>query len=412
MTRNVLPRTLAVLVLAATVLGVSSCQQESTNDRNPGHIYSNGFKDLTPVIARIGEHEITQQDLDMRYKELPQQLQSQFTGKNWERRFLHYMADEVLMYDAAMEQKLELNPLVQQQLISLRRQTMIDAFKQLDVYADLEPTETEIQNYYAQFKQNYVAEGAIHIRHIECLDKSSAEQAFEALHGTGRDAQFPYVVSKFSRNVQTAADAGDLGWVNKGGYVRYVQEGPTISDAIFGWELGIHEPVQFGDRWHVFEILERRNPRQLSVSEVRSQIIHDITPGLQAALLEERLAEIRSGAAVEYLGDFAPGNGRSAEELFQHGLMANNPDKQLDLFDLIIEDYPDSEYAAKALFMKANVYLDTWGDTRRARSSLRQLVRDHPDSELKEQAEYMLENLTTINFKSPKSIEELQKLAK
>jgi len=412
MTRNVLPRALAVSVLVAAVLGLSSCQQEVSNEASPGHVYGNGFKDLSPVICRVGDHEITQQDLDMRYKELPQRLQSKFTGKNWERRFLHFMADEIVMYDEAMRRELNQDPVVQQQIITMYRQMMIDAFKVLEVYSDLQPNETEINQYYDQFMHNYVAEGALRLRHIECLDRASAEEAYDALHGTGLDAQFPYVVAKYSRNIKTAADGGDLGWVNEGGLVRYVQDGKELSQKVWGWELGIHEPVQIGGRWHVIELLQRRNPRQMSVSEVRGQIINDIMPTLQQAVLEERLAEVRSASTIEYLGDYAPGNGRSAEELFQYGVMVNNPEKQIDLFDLIIEDFPDSEYAAKSLFMQANVQLDNWGDVRRARYCLRMLVKEHPDSELRDQAEYMLENMTKMDFTAPKSIEELQKLEK
>jgi tetratricopeptide (TPR) repeat protein len=412
MTRNVLPRALVVSVLVAAVLGLSSCQQEASNETGPGHVYGNGFKDQSPVICRVGDREITQNDLDMRYKELPKKLQKEFTGKNWERRFLHFMADEVLLYDAARELQLDLEPLVQQQIISMYRQTMVDAYKVLQLYRDLQPNETEINEYYQQFMHNYVAEGAIHLRHIECMDRESAEKAYEALQGTGRESQFPYVVAKYSRNVQTAADGGDLGWVNEGGFVRYVKDGKLLSQTVWGWELGVHEPIQIGDRWHVVDLAERRNPRQMSVSEVRGQIINDIMPSLQQAVLEERLSEIRAGADVEYLGDFAPGNGRSAEELFQHGLMANTPEKQIDIFDLIIEDFPGTDYAAKSLFMQANVQLDNWGDTRRARYYLRKLVNEYPDSELREQADFMLANMAKMSFKAPKSIEELQKLTK
>jgi tetratricopeptide (TPR) repeat protein len=411
MTRNVLPRALAVSVLVAAVLGLSSCQQEVSNETSPGHVYGNGFKDLSPVICRVGDHEITQQDLDMRYQELPQKLQSKFTGKNWERRFLHFMADEIVLYDEAKRLGLDQNAVVKQQVISMYRQMMVDAFKVLEVYSDLQPNETEINDHYVQFMHNYVAEGALRLRHIECLDYESAEDAYDALHASGREAQFPYVVARYSRNIKTAAEGGDLGWVNEGGFVRYVQDGKLLSQKVWGWELGIHEPLLIGDRWHVIEVLERRNPRQMSVSEVRAQIINDIMPTLQQAVLEERLAEVRSTTTIEYLGEFAPGNGRSVEELFQFGVMANTPEKQLDLFDLIIEDFPESEYAAKSLFMQANVQLDRWGDTRRARYCLRKLVKDYPDSELREQAEYMLENMSKMDFTAPKSIEELQKLS-
>ena len=144
---------------------------------------------------------------------------------------------------------------------------------------------------------------------------------------------------------------------------------------------------------------------------MRERVIADFMPSLRKQVEEERLDELRKTATVELYGEYAPGFGRTPEEIFQHGVLANDPDKQLQLFDIIIEEFPDSEFVPKALFMKANIYLDTWGDTRRARGFLLGIVRDHPDSELAEQARFMMENMDSVNFSTPKSIQELRDLA-
>ena len=412
MTRNVAQRILFALALAVAVTALSSCQQEQSDAPAGDDYFGNGFKDLTTVVARVGDVEITEQDVDMRYRELPKEMQTRFTGDGWRRRLVRFMVDELLLAQGAVENKLYLESDVAQQLISMRRSTLIDAYKQFMLFEGLEPTEDEIREYYEHFKHNYVAEGALHARHVQCLDRASAYEAYEALQGTGREAAFPYVVSQYSRNVQTAADGGDLGWFNRGRFVRHVRNGALFSETVWGWEIGLHEPVEIEGEWHVVEILERRNPRQLGLSEVRGRIVQDLLPSLQREVQDAHTAELRSLAAIEYFGEYAPGQGRSAQELFQYAVMNNDPETQIELFELILEEFPDDDYAGKSLFMLANVYIDNWGDTRRARSFLNRLVDEYPDNELRDQGEYMLENLTTTNFQAPRSIRELQDLTR
>ena len=111
---------------------------------------------------------------------------------------------------------------------------------------------------------------------------------------------------------------------------------------------------------------------------------------------------------IQYFHEFAPGGGRSAEDLFRAGMAAVEYETRADYFELIVDEYPESQYAAKSLFMLANLQIDRYGDIVRAEILLRQLVSDYPDSEMIEQAEYMIENLHRQEFRTPKSIEDLR----
>jgi TolA-binding protein len=76
---------------------------------------------------------------------------------------------------------------------------------------------------------------------------------------------------------------------------------------------------------------------------------------------------------------------------------------------LILQDYPDDPYAAKSLFMMANLQIDRWGDIVSARAFLNKLINQYPESEMVDQAQYMLDNMTRQEFRTPTSIEELRK---
>ncbi|MBC8423448.1 tetratricopeptide repeat protein, partial [bacterium] len=125
---------------------------------------------------------------------------------------------------------------------------------------------------------------------------------------------------------------------------------------------------------------------------------------------EEYVQQRRQEIDLEYFGKFRPGEGRTAEELLSLGMLANTPERQEELYNLLLRDFPDSEYAPMALFMKANLYMDTTGNKYRARSALNKILQRYPDSEIREQAQYMLDNLARANFDTPDTIEELRKL--
>ena len=398
-----------LIMLVILSLSLVACNEQGGAGDLPE--FGNNSKDLTEVICRVAGIEITQQDMDLRYAELPKNLKNHYTGEGWEKRFLRFMADEALLVSQANLGEFSSHPLVAQQLISERRSTMITAYKQFDIFVGAEPDESELRDFYNLNMELYTVAGAIRARHIQCQTKERAEAAYAALKGEGKSSQFLAVLAKYSQNIMTATEGGSLGWFNENGYVRYITNGKELSGHVFGWELGLHAPEYIGENWHVIEILERRRSRQQSFSEVRERITADFMPSLQASLVEERLTVLRNEKAPVFLGQYAPGSGRSVEELFQHGILANSPEKQLELFDLVISDFPESEYVPKALFMKANVYLDTWSDTRQARVHLHRLIQEYPESELHEQARYIMDNLGKVDFSAPKSIQDLQKLS-
>lgn len=80
-----------------------------------------------------------------------------------------------------------------------------------------------------------------------------------------------------------------------------------------------------------------------------------------------------------------------AAELFQVNLLDVN--KAIEIYDRLIESYPDHKRAANALFTKAYVYHNTMHDLDRAKSTYLQFVDRYPDHELVSHAQFELDNL-------------------
>lgn len=402
-------RILLLPVLAAMVL-LTAC--DSGDEAGGDAAFGNGLMDRSQVLARVGDLEITQQQMELRRETLSADQRRRFSGEDGERSLLRFMVDEVLLYREAQRLELAADPVVAQQLVDLRRSALIGAYKNDVLFKDLEPAESDVREHYENNKDRYTNLGSIKVRHIQCETRDQADAAYEALQKGGRQGAFPYVCSEYSRNFMTGREGGELGWMNEGGFVRFIPYGKVFSRHIFGWEIGIHPPAFIGEHWHVVEILNRKEARQLTLNEIRDRVKQDFMPSLRNQKQEDKLKELREAEQVELLGKYAPGMGRSADQIFQHGVAAGDPGKQIELFDLILAEYPESEFVPKALFMKANVYLDAKADKHRARFALQTLLNDHPDSDLADQARYMLNNLSAVDFSKPTSIQELKDMAR
>lgn len=397
------------ILLCGVLLTLCSCSGDQGADQY--EIFGNGFKDVSPVVARVGEVEITRSDMQKRYEELPVQLKRRYSGEGWEDRFLRFMIDEALVYQGAVEAEMAKDPQVAQAFISYRRFTMNDNFKRQVLFGDLTASEEEIKAYYDEHPDDFVAAGVVRARHVECDTEDQIRAAWDALHGEGRDAMFAYVVGKFSVNEESKKLNGDLGWFNKGGYIGAVFAHEEFIDAVWDMPIGLNEPIKVADKWHIVEIQGRRPARPLSLAEAREQIVKQLEPLVRKRKLEEFLAAEKEKLDVEMLGEFAPGSGSTAEEIFKRGLAARDADMQIEIFEMLVDDYPPNEYTPKALFMLANLQLDRWQDRNSASKLLKQLIDEFPESDLVEQAQYMLENIGSRAMISPESVEDLRKLA-
>lgn len=401
-------------LLASAALTLASCGGGPANGGVPkGDLFGDGQKDTSPVIARVAGVEITQRDLELRLREMPDDLKAQYADKAEQRQLLRLMIGELLMARGALEADLTADPLVVQQLISQRRTTLIDAYKEMVLWKDLSPSPELIREEYELNKAvHYQVVASVQARHIQCSTKAEADAAWARLQGGGRESAFPYVVAEFSRNALSTQQEGVLGWFNRSGYISALPYGKEFTETVFDWSLGLHPPTKIGGHWHIVEILDRQPARTLSLAEVQDRIIDQLKPGLQQAAKEEFLARRLKEEPVEYFGEYRPGNGRTAEELLKLGMLAANFERKLEVFDTLLEDYPDSKEAPMALFLKANLYLDTTGDMYRCRFYLQQLLAGYPQSEIADQARFMLDNLGKVDFKSPRSIQDLRGTAR
>jgi tetratricopeptide (TPR) repeat protein len=392
------------------LLSLSACQQKPGSDAAPQTtaIFGNGYRINSPVICKVGDLEITQQDLELRYEDLPDAMKGRFSGVDWEKRLLRYMVDEALLARQALRLHLDRDPEVARNLISQRRAALKTALRSKGDIPLREPTEQEIREQYETNRTKYVMQGRIHARHLVCDTREAAYDLYGKLRETQDEKDWLMAVAKYSKNAQSAQQGGDLGWFDRGGIIPTITYGRDFAEIVWNWDIGLHEPVSIQGDWHIIEILDRETERPMTLEEARDMVITDLAPRIQDQQLDAYIRGLRGQTEISYFGAYARGQGKSAKELFERAWYASTAQEKVDIYSLILDDYPDDELIDETLFLLANVYYDNWGDVPAAMRLLDRLCQEHPESELYDDAEYIKQNLGKANYRRPLDIKDLQ----
>jgi hypothetical protein len=413
-------RILVFISIVSSLLLLTACQEDSPSAAGSGSrsmaknfqwlpMYGDGANDTSGVIARVGNIEITARDLGMYLEELPSAQQNKYAGPDGKRLLLKRMIDAVLMVQGAVEKKLYNDQDVARTIIAQRRNTLESAMVNYGLLRGQKPSDEEIRKSFMATRTRYRQAGIVNARHIECKTKDKADEAFRRLTEGGKRNDWMSVMVDFSVNQESKDMEGSVGWFNQGGIIPFIPGSEKFTNEVYGYERGLHPPFLILDRWHVVEVLGRENERPMSFAEAKDQVELAMMPGWQDAIVGGYLRESRKKHTVEMFGEFAPGQGLSPDELFSRALAMGEAKRKIELLNLLYTDYPESERADDALFLAANVALESWQDARVAQMYLGILLEEYPDSELTEDATFLQDNLYNPEVLNPSSIEALRK---
>ena len=100
-------------------------------------------------------------------------------------------------------------------------------------------------------------------------------------------------------------------------------------------------------------------------------------------------------AYIEYADEF-PDDKQASDYLFKAGDMAMNlnmPHKAIEVFDRILQNYPDFEKTPQCLFLKGYVYENNLNNLEEARKIYTEFLEKFPDDEFADDAEVSIKNL-------------------
>lgn len=347
--------------------------------------------DFSPVLAKVGDYEITRGYFDYCYENLAPMEKSRFSGEGWEQRFLDYLVEQEVIAQKAEREKLDLVRENEWHLHITRQGLLYNFYNSKHFGANVEVPEEEIVAAYEADPEAYRNRGRMSAQHIQCQSKDKIEQAWAELQD---GEHWSRVCPKYTEDEATIEQAGSLGWFNPDGYVIGMGFAPEFTEVAFSIEEHtLAPPVRIGDNWHIIRTGGKIPGEIQPLEEVRERIARSIRPALAREQFESRLRQLKDAAEVRYFGEFAAAERRSAEALYRVAAETRDAHARIDYYGKVVELYPDHELADESLFMQGFVYSEEFGDVGSASRCFRRLRNEYPESEYVDEATWMLGNL-------------------
>jgi len=177
----------------------------------------------------------------------------------------------------------------------IRRQLAINELTERQKARVSAPTDGDIEKYYSDHKAEFKAERGADISVIAVSpnnngSEAGAEQKIRAIYTQLRSgADFATVASSKSEEQSSAIRGGRLGFASEAGLKQSFPGVPDIATRIMSLTEGQYtEPVKDSNagNWYIFKLnLKREAPQNLTLNDVRADIINTITQQRQQVLL-------------------------------------------------------------------------------------------------------------------------------
>jgi peptidyl-prolyl cis-trans isomerase C len=132
-------------------------------------------------------------------------------------------------------------------------------------------SDADIQKYYDEHQAEFTDPEKRKVAHIQLKDEPTARKVLAQALRPGAD--FAKLAKQFSQCVGTKENGGDLGEIQKGGYIAYLGKEPEFEAGAFALaninDLGM---AKSGKGWHVVRLLGLQAARQKTLEEAKSAI--------------------------------------------------------------------------------------------------------------------------------------------
>ena len=274
-------RSIAVAAIAALLIvlpAVSSCSKDSASE-------APAASGPDPVIARVNGVDIKQSDLALAEEDVGTDIQGASPEAKRE-HLISYLADVIMVTQAAEKKKLADSPEFKRRLAFLRNKLLMGFELQDEAKAAL--TDDALKQTYNEAVKTMSGQEEVRARHILVEKEDEAKAITEQLKG---GADFATLAKEKSKD-PGGADGGDLGYFTKD---QMVPEFAEVAFKMYPGQLSNPVKSQFG--WHVIKVEDKRTKQAPEFEKVKDQIEAYVARKAQS----DFVAKLRQTAKIERL---------------------------------------------------------------------------------------------------------------
>src|SRR6516225_9218323 len=273
-------RSLAFAAIGALLLALPVVSACSKNPSSEAPTTGSG-----PVIARVNGVDIRESDLALAEEDLGAEVQAASPEAKRE-HLIAYLADMIMVAQAADKKKLADNPDFQRRLAFMRTKLLMGFELQEEAKAAI--SDEALHQTYDDAVRSSGGQEEVRARHILVEKEDDAKAILEQLKAGGDFA----ALAKEKSKDPGAADGGDLGYFTKD---QMVPEFAEVAFKMYPGQLSNPVKTQFG--WHIIKVEDKRTKQPPQFEAVKGQIEAFLTRKAQT----DFIAKLRQTAKIERL---------------------------------------------------------------------------------------------------------------
>jgi peptidyl-prolyl cis-trans isomerase C len=276
--RRVFP--LAAIAALLLVLPIAAgCSKDSSSSSSETQAPSAA----DPVVARVNGVDIRQSDLALAEEDLGADMQSVSPDARRE-HLISYLADIIMVNQAAEKKKLADNPEFKRRLAFLRNKLLMGYELQEEAKAAI--NDEALQQTYNEAVKSVGGQEEVRARHILVESEDEAKALLDQIKG---GADFATIAKEKSKD-PGAAEGGDLGYFTKD---QMVPEFAEVAFKMYPGQLSNPVKTQFG--WHIIKVEDKRTKQPPEFDKVKDQIEAYLARKSQS----EFISKLRQSAKIE-----------------------------------------------------------------------------------------------------------------
>ena len=352
--------------------------------------------DSNRVLVRIGRETVTRADLDRRISDLPEQVRANYATPEGRRQLLDRVVEEKVWLQLATRHGVADRPQVKRQIEQQRRDFLIRTYVNEVMTQNSAPSDSEARIYYESHESDYHLPATVTLRHIQSKTAADAKR----LLGWARGNQdWSKLVQRYSTDTLTRATGGSLGTVTREGMFSSLGAQPALAETAMALGAGkIGGPYRTDHGWHVIKVESVKPASTRPFDQVKSGILRQLGSQRSMDYYKTQLDAARKSTGVTAdsaaIESFLTQK-KSARDMFQEAQNAGLAVKRIELYNKLLDEYPNSDVSAQAQFMIGFIYSEEIRNYDEADKAFKKLLESYPHSELAASAQWMVDHMRT-----------------
>lgn len=260
---------LLVFLLSLTISVLAGCEKK--------------VKSTSPVLAKVGKAEITQDDYIKEVSRMPEWAKGQFMGKEGKEKFLEELIKRELVYQDAKKMKLSNDPEYSEKVKEFEKMTLISLVLKKEVEEKAKVDDAEVRAFFDKNADKFTIGTKVRASHILVDTEDQGKKIRERIR---KGESFAKMAETLSKDKGSAIKGGDLGYFGSGQMV------PEFEQAVMSLKIGeISEPVKSRFGYHIIQLTDVKKGEIASFEQTKE------------AIKRQLLAEKQKGLIDSYIGN-------------------------------------------------------------------------------------------------------------